>query len=266
MSSSSRRLRAERSRALLLAVLGLSLLRCADAAPDPLRVFILAGQSNMAGERSNRSQLPPEQLPIQETALIFDGEQWGRVAPPADDETGFGPELSFANQLTRRRAGPIGVIKVAAGGSSLAADWEPRTGRLYAQLLERVKAARRSRPIEIVAMVWMQGEADAREADTAAAYAENLRALIGRVRRDLDSPRLIFLAGRVNPPVERFPYVAEVRRAQETVELENYSWVDCDSLSKHPDGVHYDTGGTVALGVAFAEAILERPDRVTFSP
>ena len=64
------------------------------------------------------------------------------------------------------------------------------------------------------------------------------------------------MAGRINPPIEKFPYVDIVRKAQKRCSHPNYAWVDCDDLSKG-DVTHYDTAGVVELGKRFAEKLKE---------
>jgi hypothetical protein len=170
----------------------------------------------------------------------------------------IGPEIAFAVELQRKINKPIGIIKHARGGKNLAEDWSPDLPRsLYVQIKQMVEAAGKAREIRVVGMIWMQGENDSKFEAMADAYAENLENLIRTARRDFSTLDLVFLAGRVNPPARRFPFVDRVRAAQESCPLPGYAYVNCDDLSKKEDNLHYDTEGLIELGRRFAHAMYE---------
>ena len=171
------------------------------AKEKPLKVFVLAGQSNMVGIRAKVSELPDDLKGEQKTAFFFDGRRWISVAPGKTEKRGFGPEISFALRMSKKLDEPVGIIKHSVGASSLSVKWSPSNPKsLYARLLRKVKAAQKSRKIEIVGMLWMQGGRDAKYQKMARAYAANLAKFIEAVRKDFKSPDMFFIAGRVNPP------------------------------------------------------------------
>jgi hypothetical protein len=67
---------------------------------------------------------------------------------------------------------------------------------------------------------------------------------------------MFFVAGRVNPPKDRFPYVAIVRKAQEECKASGYAFLDCDALEKIRGRLHYNTRGLVDMGYRFADTML----------
>ncbi len=214
---------------------------------NPLDVYICAGQSNMQGARSQKSLLPPELRTVQENIFVFDGADWRRMEPA---EQGFGPEISFAVQMQAASGKPVGIIKYSKGGTSLGRDWNPKDpDSLYAKLRQRVGAARQSMPIQLKGMIWMQGERDSRDETMAAAYRENLESFIQTARRDFKVPQMGFVAGRVNP---LYPFVDQVRLAQESCRSEKYAIINCDDLIKYGDNLHYDTPSIVEMGRRFA--------------
>jgi len=254
-----------------LLILALLLAACGCTAPgkgrSTMKVFILAGQSNMAG--TARPEELPEQLrtpPL--NVYLWRNGRWGPLTPWEQ----WGPELSFGHAMAR--AWPqerIGIVKLAVGGTSLAAwapDWSAEqaaltgnagVGPLYARLMQRVRLALESEGGRVVGMVWMQGERDCRYAAAAAVYDDGLRALIERVRRDLHEAELPFVIGQVNPPAEQgYPYADVVRAAQERVagEVPHTALVSTDGLPKRADGLHYAPSGLEALGERLAEAYL----------
>ena len=224
----------------------------------PLKVFVFAGQSNIVGWLAKVSEMPPELKGEQTQAPYFNGRQWTPLAPRKVQGQGFGPEISFAHKLTRELKEPIGIIKHGRGSSSLAEDWSPENPKsLYAKLVAKVNAAKKSRKIEIVGMLWMQGERDSNYPKMANAYGVNLAKFIERARRDFESPDMFFIAGRVNPPKAKFRFVDTVRKAQAKCRASRYAFIDCDPLKKGPDNVHYTTEGYVEMGYRFADGMLK---------
>lgn len=120
------------------------------------------------------------------------------------------------------------------------------------------------------AMVWQQGEGDARDIagiKNALSYGANLNNLIKRIRADLEAPGLAFIYGSVLPvpAPARFPGREEVRQGQKDVAEEsrtslsvnNAVYVPADDLqlrsvdfrTPYPtDTVHLGTHGILALG------------------
>lgn len=226
------------------------------AAADALPVFVLAGQSNMVGKRCRADELPRHlQLPNAKAVFYLAKEEsWIPIAPGHTERQGFGPEIAFARAMTEQRGQPIGIIKVSRGGTNLHRQWSPDDPKsLFGDLVRTVAAARETRSIRVVGMIWIQGGADAKSEDMAEAYATNLKDLIERSRQEFGNPAMHFLSGRIPAKNDqRKPFWKTVRRAQQDLEVENYSWVDCDDISKGPDGVHYDTAGMVKLGERLA--------------
>jgi Carbohydrate esterase, sialic acid-specific acetylesterase len=174
----------------------------------------------------------------------------------AADST-FGPEIAFGvamgQALPKER---IGLVKLARPGTPIG-DWSPANPRsLYAELVHDAKAARASAPeAQLAAMLWVQGERDARSPDLAATYSGNLRVLIAAVRRDLGAPDLPFLCAQVNPP---YPFAPEIRAAQAALpsQVQRTAVVSTDGLRKNADSLHYSASGQIELGLRFAQSLL----------
>ena len=212
----------------------------------------------MVGRRSRIRELPEQLREAQDGNLFFNGAEWMPLAPGVTEGSGFGPEISFAQDLGVALGEPVGIIKHSVGGTNLAKQWSPDNGKShYARLLAKVEAARQGRQIEIAGMIWMQGERDSRDAAMSEAYAANLAQLVQTARADFDSPDMPFVAGRVNPSRERYPHVDVVRSAQENCAVPNYSFIDCDDLPKWQDDLHYTTQGIVEMGRVFARAMMD---------
>lgn len=220
----------------------------------PSLIFLLAGQSNMLGQGTVK-ELPAAFAGSSASALIWQEGQWRPLVAAGDT---FGPEISFAHTLGAALPNErIGIVKLAVGGTQIDL-WSPADDlSLYAELRSRWKAAQAAAPdARVAAMLWMQGERDARTSDAAETYGSKLRRLVLAIRKDVRRPDLPFLCGLVNPP---YPYAAVVRAAQSALpkDLPNTAVVSPDGLEKKADDLHYNTSGQMELGRRFAGAYLQ---------
>jgi hypothetical protein len=206
-----------------------------EGAEQGKHLFILSGQSNMAG-------LDP--------AISF---------TPAV-ETEFGKDNVI-------------VVKDAASGQPISRwykKWKPaqgdapkNTGDLYDRLMAKVKEAIKDKQIATVTFVWMQGESDARK--DGAVYADSLKGLLDQLRTDLERKDLNFVIGRISDYDNKkgFPEWDMVRKAEvDVAEADpNGAWVDTDDLNdgKNRKGaevkndLHYSVDGYKILGQRFAD-------------
>jgi hypothetical protein len=162
------------------ALVGLVLVSLCHAAP--VRVFVLAGQSNMVGGGA-MDDLPTEPFDLSapqddiEYHFLIRGENplaaagWSPLRPlwPGFTGTTYGPELTFGRRLADQFHGEsIAIIKVAQGGTDLQNDWNPsgETGTTYQAMIDHVALAMGQleaagdAPI-VSGFVWVQGSGDA---------------------------------------------------------------------------------------------------------
>ena len=277
--------------------------RLSPAAPvRPVQVWVLAGQSNMVGNLTQADYaLLDASLREQPAVAYYNGSPgicdreravWAALRPLCSTYTpwSLGPELSFGASLAE--AAPdaqLALIKYALNDTSLKEEWLPgvqstrcapatapgQPGSCYAGLVATVTdavAALRLRypgaPIELMGVVWMQGETDAdpSRAGAAESYGANLQQLIEALRRDLQplfatntapAPPL-FLYGRLHRE-NFFAAAAQVRASQEALAVapgrpQRIVMVDTDSVEIGPDRLHYTANGQLQLGRLFAEA------------
>lgn len=251
------------------------------AADKPMKVFILAGQSNMAGQ-GDPSELPAEFQKHPDNVLmpIPPRDRKGRprtdLVPFAPFPERFGPEVGFAHAMAE--AWPdqkIVLIKKAIGGTSALAwapDWtreraavtqNERNGPLYQNLMEQLVEPIRKRygdDVEVAGVLWAQGGRDGRYEQSAKEYEQNLKKIIAAFRKDIGKPELPFiLAHTVDAPPRGFPHIAQVRAAQERIAKADphSALVSSEGLSRNKDNVHFDTKGQLELGKRFAEAYLK---------
>lgn len=148
-------------------LLCLSLSWCVSAAPDPspLKVFILAGQSNMQGHAHVRTLdhlgMDPETIPLLKAIrsqdaqphihesvrisyLSSEGEKQGplTVGFGANEEK-IGPELTFGIFVEKGLNEPVLIIKTAWGGKSLHTDFRPPGAGPYMFSEQQVESFKR---------------------------------------------------------------------------------------------------------------------------
>lgn len=114
----------------------------------------------------------------------------------------------------------------------------------------------------------MQGESDAENEVTARAYKENLVNFSRCIRRDLNSPDLPFIYGKIanniNPGSQKviWKYGSIVQQAQEEAQAEIPNSVFVEKTALEPvwpwdeesATQHYNTQGTLGVGRDFGEA------------
>lgn len=154
-------------------------------------LFILSGQSNMAGLRPGESFTP---------AVV----------------KAFGSK-------------EVTVVKDAQGGQPIRRwykEWKPAqgtppesTGDLYDRLMKKVRRASQGKVFQSVTFIWMQGERDAREKH-GTVYAASLLGLIGQLEKDLGRQDMNVVIGRLSDfdlTNKRYPHWTLVREAQQAV-------------------------------------------------
>ena len=95
---------------------------------NQIDLFIMAGQSNMQGWRSDAAQYPFDShledaaIPFYFEALNYDSskKKWETLGPQMGH---FGPEVSFARSLLRTNLKPA-VFKYSSGSSSIKTHWK----------------------------------------------------------------------------------------------------------------------------------------------
>lgn len=257
----------------------------------PALLFIVDGQSN-AGTTGNGELLGPEWQGVDSEILFYSPQylnhkNWTPLEPHpfqkpdfGIDSLGFGVELSFARKVKERFPDyVIAVARRSSGGTSIIAwdkDWQrpgwknemkrvenedkpPQYPRLIT-LAEEATAALLAEPgisrVEYGGFIWIQGERDSRFQFGAERYEANLRALIANVRQDLDAPALPFMFGEAHTHADAYMDVVDQAVRNVNQDVAHTALVLTKDLSTY-EGVHYDTAGTLELGLRFAAAFLE---------
>lgn len=170
---------------------------------EPIKVFVLAGQSNMEGK--GRVSLLEKQIVAPETkeqfAHLHENGEWierddvwikflnrkGRLTVGFGSPGCIGPELEFGNRVGDELKAPVLLIKTAWGGKSLYQDFRPPSSGLPAEeaLAKQLENQQKRNP-------------DATMDELKASYGHFYREMIKEVKESLAAKDELFpeLAGR----------------------------------------------------------------------
>jgi hypothetical protein len=203
------------------------------AAEAKVHLFILSGQSNMAGLDPNVSFTPALKRTYANDEVIV-----------VKHAIGAQPILRWykAVKLPQR-------IKLSEN---------QKPGDIYDELMAQVAKAVGGKKANTITFVWMQGERDA-GTGWSSVYADNLRGLLKQLRDDFKRPDVTVVIGRLSDFGKGNPPWEAVREAQEKVAGEDplAALVDTDDLNGDKNGKHYTREGYAELGRRFAAKAIE---------
>ncbi len=254
-------------------VAGLASVAWLAAAPPlagtPIKVFFLAGQSNMSGWTSSTG-MPSAYTQSQANVLIYaDGEidaskkkKWMNNGMDFGHAAGwFGPELVFGKTLSDSLSGTkIALIKHSVGSTYLATDWRPPSsggtvGSLFTNAMATVKSGLAALDPQYTpvwsGVLWMQGEFDGNNQTYANEYQSNLANFVKDVRAQLNAPNLPFIIGMIDSS-NNWRYAGTIRAAERAVAKNGTNISTVDTKGFETDGTHYKLNGMIALGKGFA--------------
>ncbi len=280
--------------ALIFAVM----LSCSQKKKE-IDVYLIGGQSNATGQ-GYMVNIPDDFVTDKSVHFFYSQKlggggtamEWGALCQASETPDKFGVELSMGTKLKQQNPKrEVALIKHALSGSNLYNQWNPgenkndttHFGPEFKKFINTVETGLKNleangfKP-KIKAMVWQQGEGDARDIagmENSGNYGENLNHFIKRIREQLSAPKMLFVYGYVIPvPLKRFTGREEVREAQKNVDQNSDHQlaskgafvVETDDLplrcdepdSPYPDDkVHFNTFGVLELGERFAYKIYQ---------
>lgn len=235
---------------------------------DNFHVFLLMGQSNMAGygQLESGDERPVEGITYLPT-LASTSIAWQPARHPLHNRLSsdrFGLGLPFAIEYQKSHPGvKVGLIPVAWGGAPI--DNLKKGTPVYNDIIKKAAFAKTSGVFKGV--LWHQGESDTTTPDLANSYATKLDTLVADLRRDLGAPDLPFVAGDLadfygtssehNAP-DRVARIKQVRAVLRGLpqRMSHTAFVESSGL-KSIDGhnVHFDRASYIELGRRYANAM-----------
>lgn len=230
--------------------------------PDPnFHLYLLVGQSNMAGrgvltsEYRNRSQ--PNVLMLNKEGKWVVASHPLHFDKPA--RAGVGPGLSFGLEMAKANPSVrIGLIPCAVGGTAIE-SWEPgamdRVTKKYPydDAIARLRLAMESGVIK--GIIWHQGEANSRP-EKSAGYLEKLEALIQRLRKNAKDKNLPFVAGELGRYRDTYHLVNDQLRLLPG-KVKHTALASSEGLVHKGDKTHFDAASATELGKRFATEMIQ---------
>lgn len=217
-----------------------------------LDIYLLIGQSNMAG----RAEIESQDKDTLKNVFLYKGKvdsMWERAANPLNKYSSIRKNLSmqklnpgyiFAREMAKSSANQIGLIVNARGGTSINL-WNPDS-EFYKEAVMRTKTAMRYGILK--GILWHQGESDVSEYES---YLPKLLELIQSLRSDLGIPNLPFIAGQLSddkPQRQGFnKMILELPK-----KMDNTGVVKTDNTSTF-DSTHFDSASQRLLGERYAK-------------
>ena len=105
----------------------------------------------------------------------------------------------------------------------------------------------------------MQGEEDSSYIGLGKDYKRNFMNLINSLRQDFNNNKLPIIYGDINLPVQKYPAVNHVKKAQYSIlhEIDNTYLIKTGDLEKEDDQLHFSSNGLLVLGKRFGNILID---------
>ena len=230
--------------------------------PANFHLYMLAGQSNMAG-RGKVDSLDKTAHP--RVWMLNKANQWVPATEPMHFDkpnvVGVGPGLAFGKLIAEQDPNVfIGLIPTAVGGSAIDA-WQPggyheqTKNYPYDEAIRRVRLAQKAGTLH--GILWHQGESDSNP-EQAAVYEAKLTQLIGRFRQVLSSPSVPVVVGTLGDFfVLKNPAATQINAILINLpkRLSRVVCADASGLTDGGDATHFNAESARELGRRYAKAI-----------
>jgi hypothetical protein len=238
---------------------------CISSKPKekPMLLFLLIGQSNMAGRGAVESQ---DQKVHNQIFVLDKNDQIVPAKEPLHFDkpsAGVGLGFSFAKNLINEYSNiQICLIPCAVGGSPIDAwkagvYYEPTKTYPYDEAVRRTKLAMQKG--KLAGILWHQGESDSK-AELADKYEEKLLYLIDNLRNDLENKTVPFVVGTLGDFLTKRNEFAQNINQQITQlpeKVNNSYIVFTKDLKDKGDSLHFDSPSYRELGRRYAKVFIE---------
>lgn len=233
-------------------------------AKENFYLYILAGQSNMAGRGFVQ---PQDTVPSMRVLTLDRNNEWVYAKEPLHyyepPRTGLDCGLSFGKKLSSLYGKniTIGLIPCAIGGSSIEqwlGDSTYHGVTLYSNLMNKVKAAAQYGIIK--GIIWHQGESNSGRFSYRN-YKQKLETLFTKIRTDVSVPDLPIYMGEISSFLKRTtnPNADSVNRDMHLLSssMKNVYVIKTGDLTPKLDTIHFDSRSQRIMGERFARKVYE---------
>lgn len=219
-------------------------------------VFLLIGQSNMAGRGLLESTTPI----LNPLVTMYRDNQWQMAQEPLHTDkatAGISLAIGFSHHLHNQSPNTcVGLIPCAVGGTPLS-RWMPGND-LYENAVSTAKSALSENDI-LKGILWHQGEADAKDIPTARTYGQRMTDMITTLRQELQANHVPFIAGELGYFLQQHAqciHFTHVNHTLRNLHLPHYACVRAHKLADLGDDVHFDGPALREFGKRYAQAYL----------
>jgi hypothetical protein len=223
-----------------------------------LNIFLLIGQSNMAG----RGRLHESPALAHPRVFMFRDMAWCAAQEPLHTDipsiAGAGLGMSFATELLKSMpSAQVGLVPCAVGGTPLS-RWMPGQDLYNCAVSTALRALADG---TLAGILWHQGEGDSGNPDDAHTYGQRFQKMIQRLRSDLGSHHAPFVAGELGEFLRDFPglpYYEMVNQELRGLQgiLPAYACVSSKGLSDNGDHLHFNASSLREFGIRYAAKFL----------
>ncbi len=227
-------------------------------APKEMKLFLLIGQSNMAG----RGKVEPQDKVENPHIFMLNKElKWVPATDPLHFDkpgmAGVGPGSEFAREILKADPNAaIGLIPCAFGGTSL--DQWKAGGKLYTAAVERTKEAMKQG--KLAGILWHQGESDSNDPKNVVTYSDRLSVMIGQLRTDLQADKVSVVLGELIHGFKTNDSI-NVALAAAAKKIPLCALASSDGLGKKE--LHFDAADARAFGKRYATEYLKLSETQT---
>ncbi len=235
-------------------ILLLALFCTVSAADRPKRLFLLIGQSNMAGRAPIGKG---DEKPIKNTFLLNSEGKWQEAANPLNQFSTIRKGLNmqkmsigygFAKAISKDSKEPIGLIVNAKGGSKI--DQWTKDSKFFKEAMNRVAQAEKDGS-KLEAILWHQGESNHNDGE----YDKKLATLVKDFRRATKNKELPFIAGEVKEGTAVNKFIVTLPKKVK------FTAVASSKGLKTMDQWHFGNEAIIELGERYAKAYLSIKQR-----
>lgn len=231
-------------------------------AKEKFHLFLLVGQSNMAGRGKVEEQ---DKQPHARVLMLNKAGEWVPAVDPLHFDksaAGVGLGKTFGQQIAE--ANPditVGLIPCAVGGSPIdswqpGVHYKPTNSHPWDDAIKRTKLALEKGTLK--GILWHQGESDS-NAKAAPTYEAKLHALVKAFRAEVgDVPFIVGQLGQYEG-IEWSEHRKQVDAAHQNLpkHLPRTAFVSSTGFKHKGDNVHFDSASMREFGKRYAEAYLK---------